>query len=262
MRVREFTQDDAHIFAPAEQEVLLSEVALVLEMMSEVYGVLGLAYELELSTRPEERIGEEAVWDIAEGALEEALRRSGRPWRVNAGDGAFYGPKIDVHVKDRMGRRWQCGTVQVDFNLPARFGLRYADGTVPVMLHRVIYGSIERFIGILIEHFKGAFPLWLAPEQVRLLPVSEAYIGYGERLREEYEAAGIRVSMDARNETIRKRVKVAWLDKIPYTIVVGQRESEGAELTVKKLGGGEMRLPSRYFVRYLQGKVLRKDIKY
>lgn len=262
LRVREFTQDDAHIYVEPDVSSVDMAVLEVLSMMEEMYATFGLEYELELSTRPTDRIGTEAVWDMAEDALKRALEHSGKAWKENPGDGAFYGPKIDAHVKDRMGRRWQCGTIQVDFNLPERFKLKLNDGRQPVMLHRVIYGSIERFIGILIEHFKGAFPLWLAPEQARLLPVSDEYNEECVRLKERLEREGLRIGVDGRRETIRKKVKVAWLSKVPYTVVVGQKELSGGDLIVRVYGGGEYRMPLRYFEHYLKRKVLRKDIKY
>lgn len=260
MRVREFTQDDAHIFCAASQ--VRSEVLAVLALMAEVYAVFGLEYRVEVSTRPADRIGSDAVWDMAEGALTGALESAGYEYTINEGDGAFYGPKIDVHLKDRLGRSWQCGTVQVDFNLPERFDLKLEDGSRPVMLHRVIYGSIERFIGILMEHFKCRWPLWLSPKQVRLVPLKAEYNDYARRLGERLRAAGLQVDGDFRDETVRKRVKVATLDLVPYTIVIGAKEAAGGELHIKRLGGEDFELPEGYFVKFVQKKVASKAIAY
>ena len=261
MRVRAFHQDDAHIFCRVEE--LQAQIAEILSMMDEVYAQLGLEYELELSTRPEDRIGSDELWDESEGALRAALEATGKPWKLNPGDGAFYGAKIDVHVRDRMRRTWQCGTIQVDFNLPERFGIKFMDGTRPVMLHRVIFGSIERFIGILIEHFKGAFPVWLAPEQVRILPVADRFNDAAISIVNRLEESGFRAAADLRRESIRKKVKVATLKKIPYTVVVGDKEVAGEDWTVKVLGKDkQITLPERYFMRYLRGKVESKSLDY
>lgn len=263
MRVREFTQDDAHIFCTLSQ--VQSEILSVLELMDKVYGVLGLQYRLELSTRPLDRIGSEEVWNTAEAALESALKAQGLPYEVNAGDGAFYGPKIDVHVQDRMGRSWQCGTIQVDFNLPERFNLwvnNHGQKVRPVMIHRVIYGSIERFLGILTEHFKGRFPLWLSPKQVRVIPLKGEYNEAARSIGRQLKAAGLRTDGDFREETVRKRVKVATLDLVPYTVVVGAREAAGGDLHVKRLGGEDFELPLEYFIRFVQKKVERKSLTY
>ena len=258
MRVREFTQDDAHIFCTAEQ--IEEEVLAVLKLMFEIYSVLGLRYELELSTRPADSIGSNEIWEAAEAALRAALEAAGLKYKVNAGEGAFYGPKIDVHLRDSIGRSWQCGTVQLDFNLPMRFKT-----SRPVMIHRVIYGSIERFIGMLLEHFKGALPLWLSPEQVRLLPLrsdSADIVDTVEDLASRLDMAGIRVGIDSRNETINKRIKVAALSHVPYTVVIGQAEVEGGQLTVKRFRSNNLTVPAEFFIRYLKGKINAKSLTY
>ena len=262
MRVREFTQDDAHIYCTPEN--LQSEIAEILEIMDKMYSTLGLTYDLELSTRPEDRIGEDSVWDMAEDALKEALK--GREYKINAGDGAFYGPKIDVHVKDRMRRSWQCGTIQVDFNLPERFDLTYVESgggrKRPIMLHRVIYGSIERFFGILIEHFKGAFPVWLAPEQVRIIPIVDKFEAFAQTLAVKLRESDIRVDVDGRSETLNKRIKLAALAKVPYTVVVGEKEQNSGLLQIRKFGGKSFELPVEVFVSMLKNKIKNKDLDY
>lgn len=261
LRVRAFHQDDAHIFCKVDD--LQPQIAQILSMMNEVYSLLGLSYSLELSTRPKDRIGSDELWDMSEGALKAALDATALPWKVNPGDGAFYGAKIDVHVRDRMRRSWQCGTIQVDFNLPQRFGLKFPDGSTPVMLHRVIFGSIERFIGILIEHFKGAFPLWLAPQQIRILPVADRFNDSAINIVNLLNQRGFRASADLRRESIRKKIKVASLQKIPYTIVVGDKELSGADWTIKVLGKDKpLSLPQSYFIRYLQAKLDSKSLSY
>ena len=260
MRVREFTQDDAHIFCEIGE--VRGEILQILSMVREMYGVLGLEYRLELSTRPEDRIGSDEVWDAAEGALKTALESANYEYEINEGEGAFYGPKIDIHIRDRLGRSWQCGTVQVDFNLPERFELEGQVKRKVIMIHRVVYGSIERFVGILVEHFKGRMPLWLAPTQVRVVPLRAEYEAAAEALGERLAAAGLRVDGDFRDETVRKRVKVATLDLVPYVVVIGEREAAGGELHVKRLGGEDFDLPAEYFIRYLQKKVARKALRY
>ncbi|NPA24437.1 MAG: threonine--tRNA ligase [Deltaproteobacteria bacterium] len=227
LRVRCFTQDDAHILCTPEQ--LQDEITAILEFVADVMKMFGFSYHMELSTRPEEKsIGSDADWERATDALVKALEVNGLAYEINAGDGAFYGPKIDVKLMDALGREWQCATIQCDFTLPERFDLSYigADGEKhrPVMLHRVILGSIERFIGILIEHYAGAFPLWLAPEQVRILTVTEAHNEYGARVEEALRDADIRVTADLRNEKLGKKIREAQLEKIPYMLVIGDQE--------------------------------------
>ena len=241
MRVRCFTQDDAHIFMTPEQ--ITDEIRGVIELIDKVYSLFGFKYHIELSTMPEDHMGEVAVWDKAIDALEKALTSLGKEYRINEGDGAFYGPKIDFHLEDCLGRTWQCGTIQLDFNLPERFELEYvgSDGEKhrPVMIHRVVFGSIERFIGILIEHFAGAFPTWLAPVQVRILPITdrakEAAISVENTLRD----AGIRVEFDSRNEKIGFKIREAQVAKIPYMLVLGDKEVEEGTVSVRTRHGGD-----------------------
>ena len=227
LRVRCFTQDDAHILCTPDQ--LQDEITAILEFVAEVMRMFGFSYHMELSTRPEEKsIGTDADWERATSALVRALDANGLDYEINAGDGAFYGPKIDVKLEDALGRQWQCATIQCDFTLPERFDLSYigADGEKhrPVMLHRVILGSIERFIGILIEHYAGAFPLWLAPEQVRIVTVTEAHNAYGARVEAALREADIRVTADLRNEKLGRKIREAQLEKIPYMLVIGDQE--------------------------------------
>lgn len=242
-RVRTFTQDDAHLFVTPDQ--IESEVKKVLELVDRIYSVFGLSYDIELSTRPESGyIGSEEIWDASEKALANACVHAGKDYKVNPGDGAFYGPKLDIHIKDSLGRDWQCGTIQLDMNLPERFECTYvdSDGTkkTPVMLHRVIYGSIERFIGILIEHFAGHFPLWLAPRQFVVIPVhQEKHLDYAKQVTEALEAAGMRVTLDARNEKLGYRVREAQMSKVPYQIVVGDGEVENQTVTIRQSGKKE-----------------------
>ena len=228
MRVRCFTQDDAHIFMTPDQ--IKDEIKGVVALINEVYSLFGFEYHVELSTRPEDSMGSDEDWEMATEGLRSALDEIGLPYVVNEGDGAFYGPKIDFHLVDCIGRTWQCGTIQLDFQLPQRFELEYigADGEKhrPIMIHRVVFGSIERFIGILIEHFAGAFPTWLAPVQVKVLPISEKYMDYAENVKKKLDEAGIRVELDTRSEKIGYKIREAQQAKIPYMLVVGQKEEE------------------------------------
>ena len=239
-RVRTFTQDDAHIFMREDQ--IESEVVRLINFIDRVYSVFGLSYEIELSTRPEKKyIGSIEIWDKAEAALEAACHAAGKACKINPGDGAFYGPKLDFHLTDSRGRVWQCGTIQLDMNLPERFDLTYvdADGSKkrPIMLHRVIFGSIERFIGILIEHYAGAFPMWLAPQQVVIVPVHhERHLDYAKELEAMLLAKGVRVKVDGRNEKLGYRVREAQTHKIPMQIVVGDGEVENNTATVRRYG--------------------------
>ncbi len=241
MRVRCFTQDDAHIFMTPEQ--IKEEIKGVVALIDKVYGTFGFPYKIELSTMPEDHMGELADWERATAALRDAITELGYAYEVNEGDGAFYGPKLDFHLQDCLGRTWQCGTIQLDFQLPERFELEYtgADGLKhrPIMIHRVVFGSIERFIGILIEHFAGAFPLWLAPEQVRILPISERH---HEKAREVYRQlfdAGLRVELDERSEKIGYKIREAQLQKIPYMLVIGDKEAESGTVSVRRRGEGD-----------------------
>jgi len=235
MRVRCCTQDDAHIFMMEEQ--ILSEIQGVARLIDEVYARFGFEYAVELSTRPENSIGSDEEWELATEALRQAMEAIQVPYSINEGDGAFYGPKLDFHLKDSIGRTWQCGTIQLDFQLPQRFGAEYigADGEKhrPIMIHRVIFGSIERFIGILIEHYAGKFPMWLAPVQVKLLPVSEKYFAYGQQVCEQLKAKGLRVEMDKRNEKLGYKIREARMDKVPYMLILGEKEQANGTVSVR-----------------------------
>ena len=242
MRVRCFTQDDAHIFMTPDQ--IKEEIKGVVALIDKVYGTFGFPYKIELSTMPEDHMGELADWERATDALRGAITELGYAYEVNEGDGAFYGQKLDFHLQDCLGRTWQCGTIQLDFQLPERFELEYtgADGQKhrPIMIHRVVFGSIERFIGILIEHFAGAFPLWLAPEQVRILPISERH---HEKAREIYQQlfnAGMRVEIDERSEKIGYKIREAQLQKIPYMLIIGDKEAESGTVSVRRRGEGDL----------------------
>ena len=242
MRVRCFTQDDAHIFMT--KEMIKDEVKGVVALIDEVYSLFGFKYHVELSTRPENSMGSDEDWEAATAALQAALEEIGLPFKINEGDGAFYGPKIDFHLEDSIGRTWQCGTIQLDFQLPERFELEYtgADGEKhrPVMIHRVVFGSIERFIGILIEHFAGAFPLWLAPEQARVMPISEKQAEAVQAVAAKLRAAGLRVQADLRNEKIGYKIREAQLQKVPYMLVVGDREAEAGAVSVRSRSEGDI----------------------
>ena len=235
MRVRSFTQDDAHIFMTREQ--IKDEIKGVARLIDEVYSLFGFKYHVELSTKPEDSMGSQEDWDIATDALRSALDELQLPYVINEGDGAFYGPKIDFHLEDTLGGTWQCGTIQLDFQLPLRFEMEYiaADGEKhrPIMVHRVVFGSIERFIGILIEHFAGAFPTWLAPEQVKVLPISEKYHEYANEVAAKLKEAKIRCSVDERSEKIGYKIRDARLNKIPYMLVVGAKEQEEGVVSVR-----------------------------
>ena len=241
MRVRCFTQDDAHIFMTPHQ--IKDEIKGVVALINEVYSLFGFEYHVELSTRPEDSMGSDEDWEMATEGLRSALDEIGLPYVVNEGDGAFYGPKIDFHLVDCIGRTWQCGTIQLDFQLPQRFELEYigADGEKhrPIMIHRVVFGSIERFIGILIEHFAGAFPTWLAPVQVKVLPISEKYMDYAENVKKKLDEAGIRVELDPRSEKIGYKIREAQQAKIPYMLVVGQKEEEDGTVAVRSRAAGD-----------------------
>ena len=242
MRVRTFTQDDAHIFMLPEQ--VKDEIKGVIDFIDYVYGIFGFTYHIELSTRPEDSMGTDEEWDMATSALRESMEEKGLPYVVNEGDGAFYGPKLDFHLEDCLGRTWQCGTIQLDFQMPQRFDLTYigSDGAKhrPVMIHRVIFGSIERFIGILTEHFAGKFPLWLAPVQVRLMTVTEKFAPYAEEVAAKLKEAGIRAETDVRNEKIGYKLREARNQRISYMCVVGEREAEAGTLSVRSGKKGEL----------------------
>ena len=240
-RVRQFAQDDAHCFVTQDQ--IGEEVERLLGLIQRVYGDFGLTYEAKLSTRPEEFLGDVSTWDSAEAQLRDALQRAGQSYTVNDGDGAFYGPKIDFDVTDAIGRKWQCATIQLDYQLPSRFGLTYvgADNAVhqPVVIHRAIFGSFERFIAILIEHFAGAFPLWLAPVQAVALPIADRHADYARSVQRTLGAAGLRVELDDRQEKIGYKIREAQLQKVPYMLVVGDREAAEATVSVRTRTGGD-----------------------
>lgn len=237
-RVRCFTQDDAHILLAPEQ--IKDEVVRIAQLFDEVYSLFGLPYEIELSTMPEDHIGSKEDWDIATKALADAITGVGKTYILNEGDGAFYGPKLDFHIKDSLGRTWQCGTIQLDYQLPGRFGLEYtgSDGEkhCPVMIHRVVFGSIERFIGVITEHFAGAFPVWLAPVQVEILPIADRHAEYADKIKAELDALGIRAETDLRNEKIGYKIREARLQKIPYMLIVGDKETESGTVSVRRRG--------------------------
>ncbi len=240
-RVRSFHQDDAHIFMRPDQ--IKDEILGVLKLVEKVYSVFGLSYHLELSTRPSKSIGSDEAWQIATEGLKNALDAAGKEYKINEGDGAFYGPKIDIHIKDAIGRTWQCGTIQLDMNLPERFNLFYIDSDGkekrPVMIHRVIYGSIERFLGILIEHYAGVFPVWLSPIQAIIIPVSEKFSDYSKNIAEKIKSAGIRLEIDNSNESLNKRIRNAEKNKIPYILVVGEKEVKTQSVSVRQRNVGD-----------------------
>ena len=242
-RVRTFTQDDAHIFMREDQ--IEEEVIRLINFIDRMYSIFGLTYDIELSTRPEEKyIGDLNIWNKSEKALEDACHKAGHDCKINPGDGAFYGPKLDFHIKDSLGRVWQCGTIQLDMNLPERFDLTYVDkdGSKkrPVMLHRVIYGSIERFIGILIEHYAGAFPLWLSPVQINVIPVNNEYhLEYANAVVEKLKENNLRVQLDTRDEKLGYKIREAQTKKIPYTLVLGNNERDNTTITYRKYGSEE-----------------------
>jgi threonyl-tRNA synthetase len=241
MRVRCFTQDDAHIFMTPEQ--IESEIEGVVRLIDKFYSVFGFKYSIELSTRPENSMGSDEDWELATAALKNALDKMGKSYEINEGDGAFYGPKIDFHLEDSIGRTWQCGTIQLDFQMPQRFELEYvgADGEKhrPIMIHRVVFGSIERFMAILTEHFAGAFPTWLSPVQVKVLPISDNNRDYAVAVFDKLQAAGLRVELDDRNEKIGYRIREAQLAKTPYMIVVGAKEAENNTVAVRLRNGAD-----------------------
>jgi len=261
MRVRTFTQDDAHIFMLPEQ--IKDEVIGVVKFIDDVYNMFGFKYHIELSTRPEDSMGTDEEWAVAEDALRAAMEEIGVPFVINEGDGAFYGPKLDFHLEDSIGRTWQCGTIQLDMQMPQRFDLTYVGSDNekhrPVMIHRVIFGSIERFIGILTEHFAGKFPLWLAPVQVKLLTVAEKFAPYAEEIAKKCEEAGLRVELDIRNEKIGYKLREARNERVSYICVIGEREAEAGTLTVRSTKVGELgEMSAEEFVAKLVEEVKNK----
>ena len=241
-RVRCFTQDDAHIFMTPEQ--MKDEIKGVVSIFDEIYSTFALSYKIELSTMPEDHMGDEATWRMAEATLKAAIEELGKPYEINEGDGAFYGPKLDFHLSDSIGRTWQCGTIQLDFQMPERFELEYVgeDGQKhrPVMIHRVVLGSIERFIGVITEHFAGAFPAWLAPVQVKILPITDRAAAYAEELQKALDQRNFRVEVDGRNEKIGKKIREATMEKIPYMLVVGDRDMENGTVSVRHRTGEDL----------------------
>jgi threonyl-tRNA synthetase len=241
-RVRQFSQDDGHCFVTEEQ--IASEVEALLRLIQRVYGDFGLQYTAKLSTRPEKFMGEVATWDHAEAALKQALEQAGQAYTINAGDGAFYGPKIDFDIEDALGRKWQCATIQLDYMMPERFDLKYigADNAEhrPVVIHRAIFGSIERFIAILIEHFAGAFPLWLSPVQAIVLPIADRHVEFARQVRQQLEAAGLRAEIDERQEKVNYKIREAQLQKVPYMLVVGDREAAEGAVAVRSRAKGDL----------------------
>jgi threonyl-tRNA synthetase len=242
MRVRSFTQDDAHIFMRPDQ--VEAEIIGVIDLIDYVYKIFGFPYHVELSTKPKNAMGDDAIWDMATDALRKALENKGLEYKVNEGDGAFYGPKIDFHLQDCVGRTWQCATIQLDFLLPERFDLYYIgeDGQKhrPVMLHRVVFGALERFIAILTEHFAGAFPTWLAPVQVMLIPVAEDHLPYAREIAAKLSEFGIRYEIDERNEKIGRKIREAQLQQIPYMLVVGTNEMNEGTVAVRHRRQGDL----------------------
>ncbi len=257
LRVRAFTQDDAHIFC--EEEQMKEEIKHVVELVDRMYKVFGFQYHVEISTRPEDRVGSDEIWDKAENALIEVVKELNLDYKINEGDGAFYGPKIDFHIKDSIGRTWQCATVQLDFNMPERFDLTYMgrDGTYnhrPVMIHRVVYGSLERFIGILIEHYAGKFPLWLNPVQVKLLSVADRHVEKAKAIGEKMKQEGFRVDYDFENLSIAKKVRNAELEKVNYIIVIGDRDDEN-NLAIRDRDGKVEKMSLQQFIEKMKKEV-------
>ena len=241
-RVRAFTQDDAHVFMLPDQ--MQSELMKVIELFDRIYSQFGLKYHVELSTKPDNAMGDDAIWEAATEALRNAIEAKGIPYVINPGDGAFYGPKLDYHIEDSLGRTWQCGTIQLDMNLPERFQIEYVgeDGQKhrPIMIHRACFGSMERFIGILTEHYAGAFPTWMAPVQVKILPISEKHVEYAKELAKQMHRDYVRVEVDDRNEKIGYKIRQAQMEKVPYMLVVGDKEMEDNSVNVRKHGGDEL----------------------
>ena len=260
-RVRAFTQDDAHILLAKEQ--IKDEVIRIASLFDEVYSLFGLPYKIELSTMPDDHIGTREDWEMAENALADAITSIGKEYILNPGDGAFYGPKLDFHIQDSLGRTWQCGTIQLDYQLPGRFDLEYvgADGEkhTPVMIHRVVFGSIERFIGVITEHFAGAFPLWLSPVQVVVMPITDRVAGYAQEVADKLNAAGLRVETDLRNEKINYKIREHQGQKVPYMVIVGDKEAEAGTVSVRTRSGDQSVEETQAFIDRLLADI--KDFK-
>jgi threonyl-tRNA synthetase len=234
-----FRQDDAHIFM--KQDQVKQVFTELMQMIDEMYSPFGLSYKLRFGTRPESFLGESADWDVAEKMLEDVLKESGKEYFKAEGEGAFYGPKVDILMKDTLGREWQTGTIQLDYQQPKRFELKYTDSDgsekQPVVMHRAIFGSIERFLGILIEHYAGAFPTWLSPTQVVIIPIADRHAEYGKELLEQFKTAGVRVELDARSEKMQAKIRTAQTNKVPYMVIVGDQEVENKQISVRKKSG-------------------------
>ena len=263
MRVRCFTQDDAHIFMTPDQ--IKDEIKGVVQLIDKVYNLFGFTYKIELSTMPEDHIGDEKDWEVATQGLVSAIEEMGRDYSINEGDGAFYGPKLDFHLVDAIGRTWQCGTIQLDMQMPERFELEYTgeDGQKhrPVMIHRVVFGSIERFIGILIEHFAGAFPLWLAPVQVKIIPISDKFHEQAKALESQLAAAGLKVEGDYRSEKMGYKIREAQMEKIPYMLVLGEKEVESGTVSVRSRKGGDLgAMPVADFIAMAEQQIADKAL--
>ncbi len=264
LRVRGFTQDDAHIFCRPDQ--IKSEVVGVIDFTYDVMRDFGFKnINIEVSTRPDDYIGTLENWDTATGALEDALKEKGLPYVINVGEGAFYGPKIDIKLKDALGREWQCATIQCDFSLPERFGLKYVNEqgmeSRPIMIHRAILGSLERFIGTLIEHYGGAFPVWLAPTQAQIIPIASQHNDYAERVKDGLQKAGVRVIIDARNESLGKRIREGTVKKVPYLLVVGDKEVQENKVAVRKYGTGDQGAQElKAFISQIQDEIVSRKI--
>ncbi|MDK2882344.1 MAG: threonyl-tRNA synthetase [Bacillota bacterium] len=264
MRVRCFTQDDAHIFMLPSQ--ITQEIKGVIDLITHIYNVFGFSYQVELSTKPENAMGSDEIWEQATSALREALEQAGMEYKVNEGDGAFYGPKIDFHLRDCLGRTWQCGTIQLDFLMPERFDLEYTgeDGQKhrPVMIHRTVLGSMERFIGILIEHYAGAFPTWLAPVQARVLPITDRQLGYAHEVAGVLTAEGVRVEVDERNEKIGYKIRDAQLQRIPYMLIVGEKEMAQSTVAVRHRERGDRgAMPINGFIAGIKEEIAARSVE-
>ena len=261
-RVRAFTQDDAHVFMLPDQ--MQSELMKVIELFDRIYSQFGLKYHVELSTKPDNAMGDDAIWEAATEALRNAIEAKGIPYVINPGDGAFYGPKLDYHIEDSLGRTWQCGTIQLDMNLPERFQIDYVgeDGQKhrPIMIHRACFGSMERFIGILTEHYAGAFPTWMAPVQVKILPISEKHVEYAEQLAKQMHRDYVRVEVDDRSEKIGYKIRQAQMAKVPYMLVVGDKEVEEGTVNVRKHGGDELgSVPFEEFFNAIKAEIKERN---
>lgn len=261
-RVRCFTQDDAHIFMTWDQ--MEDEIQNVVRLFDEVYSVFGLSYQIEVSTMPEDHIGEKQTWDLATETLEKAIEAMGKEYSINEGDGAFYGPKLDFHIADSLGRTWQCGTIQLDMQMPERFDLEYigADGEKhrPVMIHRVVLGSIERFIGVITEHFAGAFPTWLSPVQVKILPITDRTMAYAKEVADKLEAAGIRTEVDGRNEKLGFKIREAQMEKVPYKLIVGDKEAAAGTVAVRTREADKGAMPLDAFLAKILEEIDSKSL--